>query len=317
MKMRDGWRACLHPLLVILSGIAVCSASDAQTGIPGHAQEKILFEDAHARVVEVTRWPGGIIDVAAEAHPAIIAVDSPWPAVQVSGGEASAKVDGTPGRPPHGIVYPWCQVLGPSGAERVQVLGSFPQHFYRIEYKRIDGPDFSAHWRSWYPWILAPVRRVPDMGHTPQPGQPFSAEWPYPLVYNAVTAAPANHFVRYEDAHVQLVEVTVRPGETENMHGHPYRSVYANDGAGPTDPVPTKQVNKTLHPVSEPPWGSREGRGSALPGQAFPDCLAAAPEAPHQVYNPDRVPEHFFRLQFKRIDGDAIRTSWQAWYPRP
>ncbi len=146
----------------------------------------------------------------------------------------------------------------------------------------------------------------------PQPGAPYSKQWPFPIVYNAVQAAPANHYVRYEDAHVQLVEVVVRPGETENMHGHPFSSVYSNDGAGPTDPVPTGQVNKTLVPGTPPPWGKK---GLAPAGSDFPSCLAALPEDPHQVYNPKDVPEHFYRLHFKRIDGEDIKQKWREWYP--
>lgn len=238
----------------IMACLAICGPLYAQSG-PGGERDQVLFEDSHVRFVEVTRWPGSV-QVPAEPYAAIIAVDAAWPAISAP---RDWRAYGTAGHPPHNIGYPWCQTHAALPAQAMQVRGSFPQHFYRFEYKRLDGAGFSTHWREWYPWILAPVPHIADLDHQPQPGKPFSAEWPYPIIYNAITAAPANHFVRYEDAHIQLVEVTVRPEETENMHGHPYRSVYANDGAGPTDPVPVNQQNHTLHPVSAPPWGAPPG----------------------------------------------------------
>ena len=28
-----------------------------------------------------------------------------------------------------------------------------PLHYYRIEFKRVDGDLFASHWREWYPWM--------------------------------------------------------------------------------------------------------------------------------------------------------------------
>jgi hypothetical protein len=274
-------------------------------------REKVLFENQHIRFVEVTRWPGEESAVAAEPYAAVIAVDAAWPSITEQPLVAN-EAFGSRGMPPKHQTYPWCQAHSPLTAREVTVTGSFPQHFYRFEYKRIDGENFTANWKTWYPWILHTPPMKKDLGTTPQPGAPYSRQWPFPLAYNAVQAAPANHYVRYEDAHIQLVEVVVRPGETENMHGHPYSSVYSNDGAGPTDPVPAGQVNKTLVPDTPPPWGEK---GQAVSGSSFPSCLAAVPEGPHHVYNPKDVPEHFYRLHFLRIDGEDIRTRWREWYP--
>ena len=49
----------------------------------------------------------------------------------------------------------------------------------------------------------------------------------------AATAAPKNHKVLYEDDHVRLIEVTVQPGETENLLIHHYPSVFIYDAAQP------------------------------------------------------------------------------------
>ena len=31
------------------------------------------------------------------------------------------------------------------------------------------------------------------------------------------------------------------------------------------------------------------------------------PQPPHQITNVDTFPQHFYRMEFKKIDGDAIR----------
>jgi hypothetical protein len=295
----------------VAASVLLAAASAASLDATAAPREKVLFENQHIRFVEVTRWPGEKGAVAAEPYAAVIAVDAAWPSITEQPLAANESF-GSRGMPPSQQAYPWCQAHTPLTAREVTVTGEFPQHFYRFEYKRIDGEKFTANWKSWYPWMLHTPPMKKDLGTTPQPGAPYSRQWPFPLAYNAVQAAPANHYVRYEDAHIQLVEVVVRPGETENMHGHPYSSVYSNDGAGPTDPVPAGQVNKTLVPDTPPPWGEK---GQAVSGSSFPSCLAAVPEGPHHVYNPKDVPEHFYRLHFLRIDGEDIRTRWREWYP--
>jgi hypothetical protein len=298
----------------IAIAITAVAALEARASTPP-IQTKVLFENQHVRFVEVTVWPGAKTLVAAEPYPAIVAVDAAWPSVTdqpLDPKRSAQEAFGNRGVTPDGEAYPWCQAHSALGPHEVSVKGNFPQHFYRFEYKRIDGENFANNWKAWYPWILDPAPKVKDLGTTPQSGPPYSKQWPFPIVYDAAHAAPANHYVRYEDDHIQLVEVVVRTGETENMHGHPYSSVYANDGAGPTEERGATDVNKTLVPSHGPIWGKR---GEAPAGQHYPDCLAAIPEAPHQVSTKQGPPEHFYRLQFKRLDGDDIKTKWRDWYP--
>ena len=46
-----------------------------------------------------------------------------------------------------------------------------------------------------------------------------------PLSYDAVTAAPDNHRVVFENERVRVLEVTIKPGEKEPFHEHPVFSV--------------------------------------------------------------------------------------------
>ena len=48
-------------------------------------------------------------------------------------------------------------------------------------------------------------------------------EWPPHL--DALVAAPANHRLLFEDDEVRVLEVTVQPGERENLHHHRWPSI--------------------------------------------------------------------------------------------
>jgi len=56
-----------------------------------------------------------------------------------------------------------------------------------------------------------------------------TASWPWSSSMDAVNAAPKNHKVLYEDDRVRILEVTVQPGEKENMHTHQWPSVLIVD----------------------------------------------------------------------------------------
>jgi hypothetical protein len=268
------------------------------------AADNVLYESMHIRFVEVTHLPGDKDLVSDERYPAILAVDAVWPTTieePLDTNAVDGETIGNRATPPLGKAYPWCAVETKPSARTVTVTGTFPQHYYRIEYKRIDGDGYAAKWAHWYPWILDRVRPVKDMGYTPQPGTSYSEDYPYPNLYDPTMAAPANHYVRYEDAHVQLVEVVIRPGEKENMHGHPYSSVFADDGGGFYPPI--KLHNDVLNPKSINPRGIA---GVAPGNERYPTCYAAIPEWPHAVTVTGKVAQHFYRLHFKYLDGDGI-----------
>lgn len=128
--------------------------------------------------------------------------------------------------------------------------------------------------------------------------------WKWPDNLEAVSAAPNIHHVLFENDHVRLLEVTVQPGETEPMHGHKYPSVFAYDAVQP------ELKNHNL-----------EGGDSANPAPRRyedsdwyqPECRTMGPQAPHQVTILDPFPQHFYRLEFKKMDGKSIETSWSQY----
>jgi hypothetical protein len=159
----------------------------------------------------------------------------------------------------------------------------------------------------------APLRR--DTGTSSPSWDPF----------DAVRAAPKNHKVLYEDDHVRLLEVTVEPGETENMHRHPYPSVFAFDAAQPklrnrfsdghvSDVGRNFEGGDKTLAASGLPAAVRAAmarRNSDLPAalaMGWPTAMAlgADTRGPHQVTNLDTFPHHFYRLEFKKMDGNDI-----------
>ena len=297
----------------VFGGFA-CSQPAPRPRSPTAAVHKTLYEDGHIRFVEYTLYPG-VNTVDPVASPSIMMTDAAWPEMTEA---AAPNTQARPAETHSDTVlpfdnrpYPYCRVESPRAARVVTVSGDFPQHYYRVEYKRIDGPDYATNWGTWYADVFAPPARVvPDPALTLKDQAPYSKEWPYNIGYSSTTSAPANHTVRFHDDHVELIEVAIRPGETENMHGHPYPSVYADDGG--FMPAGAVYENKSIVSSFTVPWGKLT---TPFEAGMYPICFSAIPEPPHQVSVRGGPPQHFYRVHFKRVDGADVRTNWRTWYP--
>ena len=127
--------------------------------------------------------------------------------------------------------------------------------------------------------------------------------WRWPDAMDSINAAPKNHKVLFENDHVRLLEVAVQPGETENMHGHKYPSVFMMDAPQPRVANQNLEEDAAEANRPRPPRPSQDGEAQ------YPTCRAmTTPQAPHQVTNTESFPQHFYRMEFKKIDGDAIRS---------
>jgi len=269
----------------------------------------IRYIDNHVRFVEVAYFPGVHGQMHGHPWPSVFANDAPTPKndYNVNLDPQNRAIFGV-GAPPQGMEFPTCRTLGPQAPHAETNNDTWPHHFYRLEFLRVDGTGIQQHWREWYPHMLDPLLPVKDV-HPPAGAAKFSAAWPYPIAYDSIIAAPNNHKLLFEDDHVRLVEVTIRPGETENIHGHPYPSVFAQDAISGT----TGEDHK-LDPDS-PLNGQGGGSGPAPPGFDAPSCSTMGPQAPHAAHNTGSVPMHFYRIEFKRIDGAELQTKWREWYP--
>ena len=298
-----------------LVAMAACSQPDPPAPTPKAAVQKVHYEDGHIRFVEYALYPGpNAVD--AVAYHSVLMTDAAWPEMtEAPATDTSAKSETSSDTvlPFDNRPYPYCRVDSPRAARVVTVNGDFPQHYYRVEYKRVDGKDYPGNWKTWYPDVFAPPAQVVrDPGVSLNNKEPHSKEWPFNIGYSSTTAAPANHTVRYQDDHVELIEVAIRPGETENMHGHPYPSVYADDGG--FSPAGAMYKNQSIVTDFTVPWGKLT---SPFDAGVYPICFSAIPEPPHQVAVNGGPPQHFYRVHFKRVDGDDIRTRWRSWYPAP
>lgn len=154
---------------------------------------------------------------------------------------------------------------------------------------------------------------------------------PAPDPMEAATAAPKNHKVLYEDDHVRLIEVTVQPGETENLHIHHFPSVFIYDATQPRIRNRLangteweygrnfQMVKKSMEGVKLPPevLAAMTHRESELPkaiAKGWPAAMTMGPDSgvAHQVTDIDTFPHHFYRFEFKRLEGNEIvkRTKY-------
>jgi hypothetical protein len=268
----------------------------------------IRYIDSHVRFVEVAYFPG--VHGQMHGHPwfSVFAVDAPVPKAYNVTLDPQNAPHRSAGPAPQGLQFPTCATMNPQSPHAETNLDTWPHHFYRLEFLRLDGKDIQDHWKEWYPHLLDPLPAVKNV-KAPADAAKFSAEWPYPIAYDSYKAAPNNNKLLYEDDHVRLIEVTIRPGETENMSGNPYPSVLAMDAISGS-----QSEDHPLDPGS-PLNGQGMGQGAAPKGFDAPTCSTTGPVAPHAVHNSGSVPIHFYRIEFKRIDGDGLKTNWREWYP--
>lgn len=125
----------------------------------------------------------------------------------------------------------------------------------------------------------------------------------WPLSLEAVHAAPKIHRVLFENDSVRLLEVTVQPGQTEPLHWHMYPSVFALNGV---------QAALTDHTADSTTPRPRLYEGADW---SQPQCRTMPIQEPHQVTDTDSFPVHFYRLEFKKMEGKNIETDW-AQYKR-
>jgi hypothetical protein len=48
---------------------------------------------------------------------------------------------------------------------------------------------------------------------------------------------------------------------------------------------------------------------------SVPTCTTVSPPAPHTIRNSSPIPWHYYRIEFKRVDGDDFLSHWREWYP--
>src|SRR5258708_39559242 len=106
---------------------------------------------------------------------------------------------------------------------------------------------------------------------------------------------------------MRVLEVTIRPGETTPMHGHPYPAALAYNS------VPDlKLITETRQDPKSPLDGQTGGLGPPPKTQNLkvPVCQTMNLQSPHKIHNGTTALLHYYRIEYKRIDGDGLLTKW-------
>ncbi len=317
-----GWTIPLRPAKECC-GYPFPRNTDAE--IAEGAAHIVHYEDANIMLMEVANPP--LFNIHMHGHPfaSVFAHDSdtgaknpdaqpPAGPNQLDRASTFNDMGSTDAPGPDGAKWPTCTPAAPQAPHRPFNANLAPNHFYRLEFLRLDGmEDLAAHWKEWYPDVAKQATPVKDLVPGAALGPKMSAEWPYPEAYLPDRAAPNNYKLLYENDKLRLLEVNIRPGETTPMHGTPYSSIMAYNGATPFSPDVT---DKFLDPNSKL---NGQGAGHAPPPKTQhltqPTCATMAPRAPHAIHNGGAVPLHYYQLEYKRIDGDGLNTQWKEWYP--
>lgn len=253
----------------------------------------LRYTDAKVNFVEVAYFPG--VHGQMHGHPwaSVFAVDAPAPKSVNERLDPDRPPKVATARGPNGQAFPTCMTMQPETPHAETNLDTWPHHFYRLEFKRLDGAGIRDHWKTWYPRMLDP------------PVTPAKSA----AGGDALAAAPNNYRLLFEDDHVRLVEVTLRPGETEPWHRDIYPSVLAMDADSGGEPVDRlREPNSALN-------GQGSQRAGPPPGFTAPSCMTTGPRAQHALHNGGAAAIHFYRIEFKRIDGPALKDNWRTWYP--
>jgi hypothetical protein len=120
--------------------------------------------------------------------------------------------------------------------------------------------------------------------------------WAWPDSMDAVAAAPEFHKAVFENDHIRLLEVTVNPGVTEKVHTHRYPSALVMDAPVPARAEFSGPTNTT---ATLPP------RNEGIEWKT-PQCVLFEPTPPHSLTNKGTYPIHFYRIEFKRMDGNEL-----------
>lgn len=267
----------------------------------------LRYTDPKIDLVEVAYYPGVQGQMHGHPYASVFAMSAPTPKTQ------DVRLDPEPGMAPlrsanpapDGLRYPTCMTMNPQPPHAPTNQDTFPNHFYRLAFKRIDGEAIRENWRAWYPRMLdPPLKRTASKSSAKH-----SDAWPWPANLDAIIAAPDNYRLLFENEEVRLVEVMLRPGETTPLHGHPYPSVLTFDAVSDAQPTEKfKDPKSTLN-------GQGAKTSTPMPGFPTLTCRTTPPRAPYTLHNSGKAPIHHYRIEFKRINGDGIRDNWRTWYP--
>jgi hypothetical protein len=242
---------------------------DAEVAAP--AVHRVRYSDDHILLMEVANPPGYPMQMHGHPYPSIFARSSGQTRLG-GGGPSDQYLEPSGGRngehwhsapPPKGTPSLECTAADPQAPHRPVNHGVAPQHFYRIEFRRLDED-----------------RR----------GRPVTQQ--RSMVEKKL----------FEDDVIRLFEVSLPPGRSGSASPIRYPSILAFD---------TKAAFDALDTVA----GPAAGRSLPPTGMTMPCCMTLDAGVALPVRKTGRAAIHYYRMEFKRIEGDALKEHWREWYP--
>lgn len=242
---------------------------DAEIAAP--AVHRVRYADDHIMLMEVANPPGYAMQMHGHPYPSIFARSSGRTNIGGSGpGDGYLEPHGgRNGEHWHSAPAPAktpsleCTAADPQAPHRPVNHGVAPQHFYRIEFKRIDEDEAGSQ---------------------------------------ALRYARAGERKLYEDDVVRLFDVTLLPGHRNQGSVSRYPAILAFD-------------TKRAFAAADAVVGSGAGRSAPPDGLSMPRCMTIDAGTALPRTGPPGAPTHFYRLEFKRVEGNDLKDRWREWYP--
>jgi hypothetical protein len=104
---------------------------------------KVLFEDDRIRLLDVALQPGETEKMHGHKWPSVFAVDAVQP--RLTGHPLEGETHAVERRYEDADWYmPQCRTFGPQAPEQFTNTDTFPQHLYRLEFKKMDGKSIES-----------------------------------------------------------------------------------------------------------------------------------------------------------------------------
>lgn len=236
----------------------------------------VLYEDGNIRFLDVHTPP----------HTTNSKHDHQWLSIFLQA-EAQPRgrdhgTDGTTAPPgaevPADAPFPLLMVAGTQAPHAFENLDTFTKHFYRAEFKKLafecPGKNGAMIFRK------DAIETLPEIKFA-------AGSWPASM--DSVITSQQTDKVLFETYDIRLVEVTIPPGQKQELGGTLWPSALLF-----FEPQPKGE--ETLYDGKTAPVERK------FEAAKFPRAIRTGPQPPHAFENKDNFPAHYYRVEFKKIN---------------
>ncbi len=237
----------------------------------------VLYEDENVRMVDVHTPPMQSNKKHDHQWLSVFMQDEAQPKGRDHGTDGTAGAGG--GIVPADAAFPLLNVAGTQAPHAFENLDTFNKHFYRAELKKIpfECPGTNGAMIS---YNKERVTTLPDVKVD---------SWSWPDAMDQIITSRTTDNVRFETFDIRFVEVTVPPGQAQEMGEQLYPSVLLFYQRQP------KGVTTTFD-------GKATEVDRKFEGVKFPQSIREGKQPPHSFKNTDTFPAHYYRVEFKKIN---------------